>query len=210
MPKETFHALNKEKKERIVEGLIHAFNDKQYDAVTVSDIIKACKIPRGSFYQYFDDKFDAFMMLLEVIKDMKMAYLKNYTHALGKEPLLYIYSDLVKGGLAFAKDHPKLYSLGMMLFSSQSEAVQKVLSEMENMSITMLQELLKVDVAHGLIRDDIDTYTIAKMLYNLNAKDIVYEVMQGKKHDEIFDLIEKVLRIIKYGVVKGRDDENNI
>lgn len=203
MPKETFITLHKDKKERIIKGITIAFTLKQYDAVTVSDIVKHAKIPRGSFYQYFNDKFDCFMTLLEVIKEEKMHYLKAFSEGLGKESLLFIYLDLVKGGLAFAKDYPDYFKIGAMLFTASTKEVQAVIDEMEKMSIEMLVNLLKIDQQAGILAEDVDLEIIAKMLYNFNAKDVVHEVIKGKSHAEVLLMIEGYLNIIKFGAMKG-------
>jgi len=209
MASKTFYALSDEKRNRIIYGLVDVFSEKHYDSVTVSDIVKYCTIPRGSFYQYFSNKFDAFMEVMNYIKDLKMAYLKDYNVALGKAPLLDIYIDLVKGGLAFAKSYPKVNKIGAHLYGSQSVAVKEVLEHLEKMGISMLSELLIADQEKGYLSKAINPHVIAKMLYNINAKDLVYEVIKGTPDHEVIEEIESLIHIIKYGVLKEENNENS-
>lgn len=68
MPKATFLRLAPEKRERLVAAAYLEFSRVPFNEASISNIIKAAKIPRGSFYQYFEDKADLFFYLLEDLK----------------------------------------------------------------------------------------------------------------------------------------------
>lgn len=70
MPKQTFFNLPKEKQNHLIYAIKKEFSSKPLNKASVSNIIKNAGIPRGSFYQYFDGKEDAFYFLLE--KQMKI------------------------------------------------------------------------------------------------------------------------------------------
>lgn len=67
MPKITFYNLPGEKKERLLQALHQEFSRVPLNEASIANIIKAAGIPRGSFYQYFEDKTDAFLFLLEEV-----------------------------------------------------------------------------------------------------------------------------------------------
>ncbi len=58
MPTQTFLNLPQEKRHRLVDAAIQEFSRVPVSDATISHIIKQAGIPRGSFYQYFEDKFD--------------------------------------------------------------------------------------------------------------------------------------------------------
>lgn len=66
MPKVTFFNLPEEKQEILIEAAKKEFSRVSLHEASISNIIKAADIPRGSFYQYFDDKDDAFFYVLEL------------------------------------------------------------------------------------------------------------------------------------------------
>ena len=74
MPSKTFFNLKEEKRERIEKALIHEFSKGSFEQASITNIINYAKIPRGSFYQYFEDKKDAVKYLIE--KFMLMDYEK--------------------------------------------------------------------------------------------------------------------------------------
>lgn len=65
MPSKTFFNLKEEKKERIEKALIHEFGKGSFEQASITNIVKDANIPRGSFYQYFEDKKDAVSYLIE-------------------------------------------------------------------------------------------------------------------------------------------------
>ena len=74
MPSKTFFNLKEEKRERIEKALIKEFGKGSFEQASITNIINDAKIPRGSFYQYFEDKKDAVKYLIE--KFMFMDYEK--------------------------------------------------------------------------------------------------------------------------------------
>lgn len=70
MPKQTFFNLPEEKRVLLIESAKKEFSRVPPNEASIANIIKSAGIPRGSFYQYFEDKEDAFYYILE--KQMKM------------------------------------------------------------------------------------------------------------------------------------------
>lgn len=65
MPKSTFYNLNNEKKEKIEKALKKEFSKHSFEKASISNIIEEAQIPRGSFYQYFEDKEDAIKYIIQ-------------------------------------------------------------------------------------------------------------------------------------------------
>ncbi|QDX94205.1 TetR/AcrR family transcriptional regulator [Brevibacillus laterosporus] len=64
MPKQTFFNLPNNKKETLINAAMKEFSRAPLFEASISNIIKDAGIPRGSFYQYFEDKEDVFFFLL--------------------------------------------------------------------------------------------------------------------------------------------------
>lgn len=65
MPKPTFFRLAEEKRQRLIQAAYDEFSRAPFPDASISNIIKDAGIPRGSFYQYFEDKSDIFFYLLD-------------------------------------------------------------------------------------------------------------------------------------------------
>lgn len=66
MPKRTFYNLPKEKQQVLINSAKKEFSRVPLNEASISNIVKNAEIPRGSFYQYFEDKEDAFYYLLKL------------------------------------------------------------------------------------------------------------------------------------------------
>ncbi|WP_412989946.1 TetR/AcrR family transcriptional regulator [Pediococcus siamensis] len=64
MPKATFFNLNAAKKSRLMAAAQREFSRASLADVSVSAIVTDAQIPRGSFYQYFEDKEDLYFYYL--------------------------------------------------------------------------------------------------------------------------------------------------
>lgn len=65
MPKPTFSNLPPEKRDALVAIALEEFATHDYNAASVSRIVARAGIAKGSLYQYFDDKEDLFLYLLD-------------------------------------------------------------------------------------------------------------------------------------------------
>ena len=67
MPTQTFFRLPAEKRERLTEAAWEEFTRVRLAEASINRIIHSAQIPRGSFYQYFEDKEDLFFYLLDTM-----------------------------------------------------------------------------------------------------------------------------------------------
>ncbi len=66
MPKETFFNLPTDKYNKILSIAIDEFAANPYQIASISKIVRQAEIAKGSFYQYFDDKYDLYLYLIKV------------------------------------------------------------------------------------------------------------------------------------------------
>jgi AcrR family transcriptional regulator len=64
VPKPTFFNLKEEKRSVLVEAAKKEFSRVSLYDASITNILKTAGIPRGSFYQYFENKEDAFFYLV--------------------------------------------------------------------------------------------------------------------------------------------------
>ena len=69
MPKQTYFHLSKDKQETLIAAAKQEFSRVPLHEASVANIIKSAGIPRGSFYQYFEDKEDLFYYLLNQLAE---------------------------------------------------------------------------------------------------------------------------------------------
>lgn len=109
MPKPTFHRLPAERRDRLVEEAIVEFSDRAYAEASLSQIARRARIPKGSMYQYFEDKLDLYRWLLtDEVPRRKRVFL-------GEAPAAGDFwarlENQVERGMAFLVAHPRLARL---------------------------------------------------------------------------------------------------
>lgn len=79
MPTQTFFDLHPKKQDRILNAARQVFANAPYEKASIQAIIRAAEIPRGSFYQYFNDKEDLYLYLLQTgsEKIIRLTYRDN-------------------------------------------------------------------------------------------------------------------------------------
>lgn len=75
MPKATFFNLSEQKRLTLLDAIKQEFSRVPLFEASIANIVKSAEIPRGSFYQYFTDKEDAFLYVLnEFAKEKKRIF----------------------------------------------------------------------------------------------------------------------------------------
>ncbi len=138
MPKETFFRLPEEKKRKIEQALKKEFSRVSFAEASISRVIEEANIPRGSFYQYFDDKEDAITYMMEEFKKTEK---KKIRHLLEENQgdlfttAIAIFDHVVEG--IHQKEEMKL--------------CQNVMQELKNENKLLFDEIHKMPHSHHLV-----------------------------------------------------------
>lgn len=77
MPTATFFRLPEEKRKRLIRACWSEVSKTRFSDISINRIITAAHIPRGSFYQYFQDKEDLVRYLLGDMREYFTTLLRN-------------------------------------------------------------------------------------------------------------------------------------
>ena len=154
MPKKTFLQLDDTKRNRFLEVAFKEFSTKDYSNASISAVVEELGIAKGSVYQYFKDKKDLYLYLLELAQAVKVSYLQKAI-ANGYEDFWDLFEKMFASGIKFDLEHPR--ESGLLLLSSQ----EKQIPELANIALgykkqgwEMMQGLLLQEQAAGRLRND--------------------------------------------------------
>lgn len=109
MPTSTFFNLPAPRRDRLVDEAIVEFSERSFSEASLSEIARRAQIPKGSFYQYFEDKLDLYRWLLtEDVPRCKRAFLAR--DGLARE-FWAVLETTIERGMAFLVEHPRLARL---------------------------------------------------------------------------------------------------
>ena len=84
MPTSTFFNLRPEKQERLLTAAAREFAAQPFHEASINSMIRAARIPRGSFYMYFRDKEELFQYLVrESTEPLLLAFRELLTRSGG-------------------------------------------------------------------------------------------------------------------------------
>ena len=105
MVHQTFYRLPDEKKERILRSAHREFTQHTYEKSSINRILDDARIPKGSFYQYFDDKSDLFYLcIFSVYEKIIAVRMRNSESLLGAGLLRMKNMGYEKGYELFSQD----------------------------------------------------------------------------------------------------------
>src|SRR5688572_13690726 len=109
MPTSTFVALPAARRARLVDEAIVEFSGRAFSEASLSEIARRAQIPKGSFYQYFEDKLDLYRWLLtEEAPRRKREFLAQ--RGLPSEFWAALEATIERG-MAFLVEHPRIARL---------------------------------------------------------------------------------------------------
>lgn len=206
IPTQTFFNLDEDKRERILQAAVDEFAINSYEHAKLSNIIRVANIPRGSLYQYFEDKFDLINYIFEIVKQKKMDYMKDLLPNPEDKPFLVLFRELFITGAKFAMENPKYVQVMTNELSSNSEVFERVLKDGIELANQYYISYIKADQAKGRIREDIDPVVFANMVIDLTMNVTISKLTPGQKeidYDDMIERITKTINIIEHGVMKG-------
>jgi AcrR family transcriptional regulator len=216
MPKQTFFNLPEDKRARVLEAAISEFGLKPFNKVSVSDIVEKAEIPRGSFYQYFEDLKDLYRHVLEVAGEQKMLYLQDVVAQLDKWDVFKILRELFAAGLKFGAENPRLAAVGNNFWREDPSMRREVFPDLKEQGWGFFEMLLSRGRDRGEVDAGVDIRVTSVILYYLTNAITEYYMDHAEAGKNLFEekedyleLVEKMLYILEVGLRSRKGGETS-
>ena len=200
MAKSTFNNLDQHKKQQIIDAAILEFSKTLPNHINIQNIIKDAHIPRGSFYQYFENKEDLYLTIIDYISQKKQVFFMN--HQLNYEqPFLSFITDVYVLSYDFLLNHPILYKAGKNMMSFDYFKQFEFLKQTKIQTQTFYKSLIVKDQEKHLINQDIDSDLLADfMLDFMDTEKLDVFYTKGYTLHDFKIQINKLITILKKGI----------
>lgn len=168
MPKQTFFNLDEDKKNKIIQASLKEFSQKTYIAASVNNIVEISGISKGSLYQYFQDKKDLYLYLIEVASQAKLKFLQEREQSVVFDDFFIGFATLMLQGSEFDLNNPMHSKLLASAFNGP--LVDESLAKMKEMSRDYMIHLIDNAKRGGQVRDDVDTDLIVFFINSLTTE----------------------------------------
>ena len=188
MVHQTFYRLPDEKKERILRSAHREFTQHTYEKSSINRILDDARIPKGSFYQYFDDKSDLFYLcIFSVYEKIIAVRMRNSESLLGAGLLRMKNMGYEKGYELFSQDlQAILDEEDFILFENMLKAPGAIRNYVQ-MSVAsgLLAPIFKEELmADPAVRGDIDYDYYAYLLSLTEMIPVDYGARHGRNIEE--------------------------
>lgn len=203
MPKQTFFNLPEDKKKKIINAARKEFSRVPIYEASISNIIKDANIPRGSFYQYFENKEDIFFLVLKDFRNMNERKFKKFlmdTNGDLIEAFILLYEQLLQ---FFTNEEDRNFFKNAFL--NMNHRIEQNIApwlRKENKR-KHLDELVKlIDLSKLNITEQDDVFIIFRILTKLTMGNIVESFSKKLSFNESMQLYKKQIELIKNGIYK--------
>lgn len=164
MPHATFFNLPEAKRQRLLDILLDEFADHDYKNVSIGRITRRAGIAKGSFYQYFADKKDCYLYLIQLGLDEKKAFLQQTPPPATPADLFSHLRWLLQAGLQFQFSNPQLAQIGYKAIFDDAPLPAETLQLIRRGSYTYFLQLVQQGLAAGDLNPDIHPHHAAFLL----------------------------------------------
>lgn len=204
MPKNTFLNLEQKKQERILEAAIKEFLAKGYQKGSIQSIANNADVAKGSMYQYFENKKELFLHIIDLAIQIKIDYMVT----LIKENQNLSYFEQIEKMLStsfhYYSEYPDLYQIYQTIHNGMHEDIRTQINEKVNeLGNKYNKELLIKAMENKEVRDDLSIDLASFMVYSLlknfgtfliNKECIMSNEERGEYVDQFIELLKKGLK----------------
>ena len=207
MPKQTFLNLPEEKRKAFLKIALEEFANNDYNTASISKIVEKAGIAKGSVYQYFEDKQDLFLYLLDQANQEMMSVIQGMPppdpHTDFFETLRWQMSVTVQA----ATELPVHSRLARRAYTSPLPFHDKILKNAKKVRQEHFQGMVARAQAAGQLDPKLDpaivTFMVQGLLSDLGL--FLQEKFGKRKGDwlalpEVEKVFDQVIQVLKSGL----------
>ena len=200
MPKLTFFNLPEDKKQNLIRAAKKEFSSVPLFDASISNIIKSAGISRGSFYQYFEDKEDAFFFLLgEFAREKKAAFLSMLVKYEGD--LFRTFTDFFE--LFLYEDENATFIKNALLNMTHKieKTFDKMTSEHEiNENFKLLCS--KINLFKMNVTDEVELFHALQIMTSVMLRNLIHALAHNLPRDAALKNFMTEMNLLKKGLVR--------
>lgn len=204
MPRLTFFNLPEQKKQTLLDAAIEEFSRVPLSEASIANIVKAADIPRGSFYQYFENKEDLYFYLLnEELKEKRQKYINKLEKHRGD--IFYAFTDLLQSFL-IRMDDENTHQFYRNMFLNLNYQTEKTFTDIINNNelnhqFSEFTNMINTEKLNVKNHEEIEL--IVRMLTLVMTENIIQKFAKDLSNDEVIEQFTKQIDLLKRGFVKN-------
>jgi len=216
MPTATYFNLPEEKRSRLLDILLEEFAANDYKNVSIGRVAERAGIAKGSFYQYFADKKDCYLYLIQLGMDEKTAFLRQAPPAEHSGDLFFQLRWLLEAGMQYQFSNPRLAQISYKALFDDVPLPDETLQVIRHGSYAYFRQMVQAGVAGGTLDPQVDADTAAFLLnvtftelgqylmerFQISPEHLLAGGAASFQRDEIRRTIDQVITVLEQGLRK--------
>lgn len=201
MPKQTFINLSDEKREKIIDAGLKEFSNKGFREASTNMIVEYAGIPKGSFYQYFNDKKDLFLYICGIAAEKKLMFIGEILKKADQMDFFMLFKEMYAAGIKFARTNTKYFAISNELLKDNNLR-KEMLGDQYERSNDFFVDFLQLGIKKGQVRKNIDLQFVSRFLTESSVMLAEYflEKYTFDEIDHLEEFVDEYLSIIKNGI----------
>lgn len=173
----------------IFDACVELLKEKEFQTITINEIVEKADINRGTFYLHFEDKYDMMKSFeSEMIDTIKAVILNNLPQNPTEELFIQSRHDTIVEILQCYQENKEL--LQLLLKSSHSNSFQIKLRE--TIKILLTEKILPT-LKHFEMPIPIDIFVMCFTSFSLNLAEYAYELDEPIDAKQLADFLLKIM-----------------
>ena len=207
MPKQTFLNLPEEKRATFIEIALEEFAHNDYNTASISKIVEKAGIAKGSLYQYFKDKQDLFLYLLEYANQVMLEHIRQSPPPSPNADFFDTLRWQMTASVSASYTYPVHSKLAMKAYTASLPFKNQVFDKAKEMRDAHFQEMITQAQSTGQLSPTLDPAVINFMIqgqidnlgqFILSNYDL--ENADALKNPEIERIFDQIIQTLKHGL----------
>lgn len=164
MPTQTFWNLPAAKRQHLIDIAVEEFANNEYHNASISRIVAQAGIAKGSIYQYFADKQDMFLFLLDLSNKQRLAFVQNEPPPAPDMDFWQTLRWQIGASTRAALAYPLLTRLFLRAMQSQVPFRDQMLGDMKALAGQHWRALVQQGIDQGTVDPAIDPQLAVMLL----------------------------------------------
>jgi AcrR family transcriptional regulator len=203
LPKQTFIKLPIDKRETLIRAAIKEFSRAPLFEASISNIVKEAGIPRGSFYQYFEDKEDLYYFLLdEYSKRLRKRFISILKNQNGDIMETFIESYQMMLVNLQSKESRQFFRNTFLNMNYRAENTLTPEVNEEELKTRLAEVVGLVDHNKLNITDEIELIHVLKILKAITFQNLIQVFAKDLSNEESLQNYTLEVNLLKKGLSK--------
>lgn len=203
MPKATFFNLPEKKRQSLIKALEKEFSRVPLYEASIANIVKTANISRGSFYQYFEDKEDAYYYILREQANSKnkqfLQQLENHHGDLFEAITAFYYELLLE--LPDEEEH-NFFRNALLNVTHQIETMFNniIVKNVHGEGVEVISQRVDKDMLN--IESDKELLHVIQIISAVAFRNFVEKFTRELSDDEAIENFKLDMKLLKKGLAK--------